>query len=348
MDDLARYHRQMLLPRIGEAGQQRLAASSVLLVGCGALGSVSADLLVRAGVGRLVLIDRDLVEPTNLQRQTLYTEADVGMPKAEAARRRLAAANSGVRIVAHVADFTGDAAEDLAEGPIDAVVDGTDNFETRLVLNDLAVERGVPFVYAGVVGTCGTTMTVIPGRTACLRCLVDVPPPPGALPTCDTAGVFGPTVVMAAAWQASEALRLLVGDDTPGGDLIEFDLWPPRVRRFDMRASRRADCPCCSGRRFDYLRGVAGTRTTTLCGRNSVQVLPQHNGGVDLPALAERLGAHGAIAANEFLVRCELRAEPSDGGGVCMLTVFSDGRAIVSGTLRPERARAIYARYVGS
>ncbi len=338
----------MLLPRVGEAGQQRLAASSVLLVGCGALGSVSADLLVRAGVGRLVLIDRDLVEPTNLQRQTLYTEADLGMPKAEAARRRLAAANSGVRIEAHVADFTGDAAEDLAEGRIDAVVDGTDNFETRLVLNDLAVERGVPFVYAGVVGTCGTTMTVIPGRTPCLRCLVDTPPAPGALPTCDTAGVFGPTVVIAAAWQASEALRLLVGDDTPGGDLIEFDLWPPRVRRFDVRASRRADCPCCNGRRFDYLRGVAGTRTTTLCGRDSVQVLPQHNGGVDLPTLAERLGAHGAIAANEFLVRCELRAEPSDARGVCTLTVFSDGRAIVSGTLRPERARAIYARYVGS
>ncbi len=338
----------MLLPRVGEAGQRRLAASSVLLVGCGALGSVSADLLVRAGVGRLVLIDRDLVEPTNLQRQTLYTETDLGMPKAEAARRRLAAVNSGVAIEAHVADFTGDAAEDLAEGTIDAVVDGTDNFETRLALNDLAVERGVPFVYAGVVGTCGTTMTVIPGRTPCLRCLVDAPPPPGVLPTCDTAGVFGPTVVMAAAWQASEALRLLIGVDALGGELIEFDLWPSRVRRFDLRSSRRADCPCCVGRRFDYLRGVAGTRTTTLCGRNSVQVLPQRNGGVDLPALAGRLVTHGAVAANEFLVRCELGAEPGDGGGACTLTVFSDGRAIVSGTLRAERARAIYAKYVGS
>ncbi|MCW5776473.1 MAG: ThiF family adenylyltransferase [Phycisphaeraceae bacterium] len=348
MADLARYHRQMLLPRIGEAGQRRLAGSSVLLVGCGALGSVSADLLVRAGVGRLVLVDRDVVEPTNLQRQTLYTEADLGAPKAEAARRRLAAVNSGVRVEAHVADFTGDAADDLAEGPLGVLVDGTDNFETRLVLNDLAVSRGVPFVYAGVVGACGTTMTVVPGRTPCLRCLVDAPPPPGSTPTCDTAGVFGPTVVMAAAWQASEALRLLLGDAAPGGDLVEFDLWPPRVRRFDVRGSRRADCPCCVGRRFDYLRGVAATRTTTLCGRNAVQVLPRRNGGVDLPALAGRLGPHGAVAANEFLVRCELGAEPADGGGACSLTVFGDGRAIVSGTLRPERARAIYARYVGS
>jgi adenylyltransferase/sulfurtransferase len=402
-DGLARYHRQMLLPGIGPEGQRRLAASHALLVGCGALGTVIADLLVRAGVGTLTIVDRDIVELTNLQRQTLFDEADAraGSPKAQAAAARLAAINSAVNIRPIVADFGPRNAERIASPAADpagataaatpapgVIVDGTDNFQTRYLINDLCVKHGIPFVYGGAVGTTGMSLTVLPGVTPCLRCLFDQPPPPGTTPTCDTAGVLGPLTALVGAWQASEAIKILAGRaDSASRALLEVDLWSGRIRQLDVSRSRRAGgavgqavhldaagepfsgrgeegavgggCECCVGRRFPYLSGDVAVDTTVLCGRNAVQVMPPLDlvtGRLDLPAMAARLGAggHGSFEATPAMLRGRLRepslasAGTSDGGEGLELTVFPDGRAIVRGTLDPAVARSIYARYVGS
>jgi len=376
----ARYHRQILLPDVGAAGQDRLGGAAALVVGCGALGAAIADHLARAGVGRLVIVDRDVLELTNLQRQVLYDERDVvdGLPKAEAARRRLAAINGTIEIRAHVADFTASNAERLAEGA-DVLVDGLDNFETRYLLNDLAVARGLPYVYGGAVGYGGMGMVVLPGPEArrpgfpagdtglagpCLRCLFPDPPPPGITPTCDTAGVLGPVVAMTAAWQATQTLKLLLGrPDALDRSLWSIDAWTNETRRFDVSASRRADCPCCARGDLDHLGGRVGSRAVTMCGRLAVQVSPGASGdragssaGPDaetgrdtalLDRLAGRLAEHGRFRHNGLLLRGTLDRESASEGGSIELTVFADGRAIVGGTADPERARSIYARYVG-
>jgi molybdopterin-synthase adenylyltransferase len=345
---MRRYHRQMLLPGFGEDGQRRLLASPVLLVGCGALGCAIADLLVRAGVGRLTILDRDVVEQTNLQRQCLFEEADAaaGAPKAEAAARRLAAVNSSVRVEPVVADLNGSNAQRLLEAAAPAVLlDGTDNFETRYLLNDLAVKHGLPYCYGGVVGMSGLRMTVRPRHTPCLRCLFEQPPPPGTMPTCDTAGVFGPLVQMVGSAQSADAIRLLLGaaEDMPA-TLTQIDAWSGTHRVIDVSQSRRADCVCCARRRFEFLESGSGSGTASLCGQNAVQVSPAGAFGqsrLDLRALSDRLQPHGEFEVSRFLLRGELSREPYG------LTVFGDGRAIVRGTDRPEIARAVYARYVG-
>lgn len=355
MDDLHRYHRQMLLPGVGEEGQRLLRESRVLIVGCGALGCAAADLIVRAGVGTVVIIDRDVVEPTNLQRQSLFDESDVaeGLPKAEAARRRLRRINSNVTVEAAVADFNAASAGRLAgvdSGRVPGVIiDGTDNFETRYLLNDLAVKHGVPYAYGGVIGTRGMAMTVLPGKTACLRCIFEEIPPPGSVPTCDTAGVLGPAVQIVAACQAGDALKVLLGrGDLVARSLLEFDLWSNRRRRVETEGLRdRAGCVCCGSRRFEFLEGGIAGATASLCGRNSVQVLPGRDARVDLQALAARLGPHGTFQATPFLVRGTLKRSSVSSGDGLGLTVFADGRAIVHGTDRPEVARSMYARYVG-
>ena len=345
-DDLARYHRQMLLEGIGVEGQRRLLSSHALIVGVGALGCVSADLLARAGVGRITLVDRDVVEVTNLQRQVLFDERDAAdaVPKAEAARRRLAAVNSEIEIHAVVADFEHRRAEKIALGGLlgrpDAILDGTDNFETRYLLNDLAVKHGVPYCYAGAVATTGMAMIIVPGETPCLRCLFEEPPPAGSAPTCDTVGVLGATVAITGAYQAGEAIKILSGNaGRLSGSLLEFDQWANTRRRLDIGAMKRDDCPCCAHKRFEYLGGERAGSTVGLCGQNAVQVACGTEGRVDLDALAARLRAHGAFERTAFLVRGEV-----EGLG---LTVFGDGRAIVSGTDRPDLARSIYAKYVG-
>lgn len=377
--DVSRYHRQMLLPGFGEAGQRRLANASVLIVGSGALGSVSAELLCRAGVGRLVLVDRDVVEPTNLQRQVLFDEADAeaATPKAEAARRRLAAINSEIRVEAHVSDLDHRNAEALAgigpdaDGPpVDVVVDGTDNFATRFLVNDLCCKHGLPYCYGGAVGTTGSAMCILP-RTADgsapwenvddgeqpadlatpdLTCLLPEPPPPGRGPTCDTAGVLGPAVGMVANFQAAQCLKMLLGcwRDVERR-MLQLDLWRNTLRLVDVsRFAQDAIDP--ADRAYPHLEGRHAERTTSLCGRNAVQIARRdRNVGrgdastVDLQALAHRLASQGPVKHNPSL----LRALIHEGEERYELSVFPDGRAIIRGTTDPARARSLYARYVG-
>jgi molybdopterin/thiamine biosynthesis adenylyltransferase len=368
---LDRYHRQMLLAEIGEAGQRRLREASVLIVGCGALGSASAELLARAGVGELHLVDRDLVEPTNLQRQLLYgdDDADRGRPKAEAARARLEAINREVRVRAWVDDFSPENARDYADG-VDLLIDGLDNFETRFILNDLAVEQGVPYCYGGAVGTAGMAMTILPRRlgeplasrrrprgslypdaaaTPCLRCLFPTLPPPGSSPTCDTAGVLGTVTATVAARQATDALKLLTGNHARiARGLWSIDLWAGTSHFAAIGHGPDEACPCCGDRRFEHLEAGAGGGATVLCGRNAVQVRPAGAGPIDLEALAARLAPHGAFARTGDLLRGEFAGERGDAGEAIELTVFADGRAIVRGSTEIERARAVYARYVGA
>ena len=339
-----RYHRQTLLPEIGREGQARLARSTVAVVGVGALGSSSADLIARAGVGRLILIDRDIVEPTNLQRQTLYTEADanVGLAKAKAARSRLTQVNSAIEIEAHAADLSPENAEDLLE-PADLIIDGTDNFETRYLLNDFAVDAEIPLVLGGGVATRGTVLPIIPHRGPCLRCLHDTLPK--QTETCDTAGVLGPIVAMIGARQASLALRILTeGVDTLPIQLESYDAWTGEARSIDLTDARDPDCVCCGKGQHEFLDGKGVGRTVRLCGRNAVQVTPASVGRIDLAAVTDRLRNAGTVTALEGMVRAVI-SDQSEGG--FEMTVFSDGRAIVKGTEEPARARSIYARYVG-
>lgn len=348
---LSRYSRQMLLPDIGPEGQQTLLGSHILLVGCGALGCASADLLARAGVGHITIVDRDIVELSNLQRQCLFDERDAteGLPKAHAAQRRLAAINSSITINAVVADFNYTNAAQLA-ADASILVDGTDNFQTRYLLNDLAVSLNRPYAYGGVVGTRGMQMTILPGKTACMRCLFDQMPAPGTTPTCDTAGVLGAAVSIVAACQACDTIKLLLGrEDLLASSLLEFDLWGNQRRRIDLAKARNAQCLCCASHEFEFLNGDRVDATTTLCGQNAVQVLPARNGAtLDLDALAGRLAAHGQFEANRFLLRGRLNNERNDDGQSLLLTVFADGRAIVTGTKRPEAAKSIVAKYIGA
>ena len=341
-----RYHRQKLLPQIGAAGQERLAKGRVLIVGCGALGCAQADLLVRAGIGHMRLVDRDVVEPTNLQRQTLYAEADVGASKAHAAAARLAAINSGVNTEPHATDLTPDNAEALAKG-CHAILDGTDNFETRFLLNDVSVKLGVPYVYGGVIASRGMAATFVPGQTPCLRCILPEPPPAGSVPTCDTAGVLGPTVSIVAAQQAADAMKVLLGRfDLLGGTLLDFDLFNNTRRRLALEdlAADRASCRCCGAHRFDFLEGDHAASALALCGRDAVQVTPSAGGMVEMDDLGQRLAAHGPIRRVGPL----LKAEASQGTKKYALTIFPDGRAIIGGTEDLAEARSVYAKLIGA
>ncbi len=341
-----RYSRQVLFAHIGEAGQRRLLASRAALVGCGALGTAVANLLVRAGVGRLRLIDRDFVEPSNLQRQTLFDEADAqaALPKAIAAERRLRAINSGVVVEGVVADLTSRNAEELLAGH-DLILDGTDNFETRFLVNDAAVKLGLPWIYGAVVGSYGVTMTIRPGATACLACLLetgggaaDSQRAPQAEDTCDTVGVLASAAGVIASIEAAEAMKLLVGtQETEGARLVSFDVWSGKYQ--SVGVARDPECRACVRRDFRYLQGQAQPRVT-MCGRDSVQI-HEKSRSLDLPAISQRLSAVAAdVRQNDFLLR--FRVAPHE------ITVFADGRAIIKGTRDPAIARSLYARYLGS
>lgn len=363
-DNLGRYHRQVLLPGFGAEGQRRLLAAHAMIVGCGALGGMIADLLARAGVGTLSIIDRDLVDLTNLHRQVLYEEADAeaGFPKAEAARARLARINGDVTIHAHVDDFSHRNAERylLAAKP-DVILDGLDNFQARYILNDLAVKHGLPYIYGGAVGTTGMSMAVLPETsqwtadhvTPCLRCIFPDAPPPGSSPTCDTAGILGPVAAMIASHQATQALKLLSGNvDALDRSLLSIEAWGNQTRRIDLSAARDAEaCPCCGHRQFDHLEGRAGGDAVHLCGSNAVQITAGQNDEadcIDLEALAARLAPHGRFSTNRFLLRGVLVDETNDAGEPYELTVFRNGRTIIRGTDRLDVARSIHARYIGS
>jgi adenylyltransferase/sulfurtransferase len=332
---MERYSRQILFEGIGAEGQRRLGESRALVVGCGALGSAQVEMLARAGLGRLRVVDRDFVEESNLQRQTMFTERDARerAPKAAAVQRRVAEINSDVECEALVADVNQSNVERLVEG-CDVVLDGTDNFATRFLLNDACVKRGVAWVYGAAVGSYGVTMTIRPHVTPCLRCVFGEVPAAGSAPTCDTAGVIMPVIAFVAAAQVTEALKLLTGN----AESLHGDVWRNEWRRITV-GEPAPDCPACALGRFESLEAEAGELATVLCGRNAVQVSPRGAGRLDLAALAARLSAAGEVKSNEYLVR--LRA------GEYELTVFGDARAIVRGTDDPVTARTVYARYVG-
>jgi adenylyltransferase/sulfurtransferase len=341
--DLRRYARQMIHPAIGEAGQRALGGARVLIVGCGALGTHVADTLTRAGVGFLRIVDRDFVDLHNLQRQVLFDEDDLarGLPKALAAAEKLRRINSDVTIEPIVDDANAGNIQALVEG-IELIVDGTDNFETRYLLNDVAARAGIPWVYGGVLATYGMTLTILPGETACLRCLFPDPPPPGAAPTCETAGVLAPAVALIAAIEAAEAIKILVGArGAVNRELLAIDIWRLSVDR--LPAARQIACPTCGDgpRVYPFLDLAAASRTVALCGRNAVQITLAAPAALALPDLAARLRPAGEVRHNEHL----LRFRPIEGGQE--LVIFPNGRAIVHGTDETRLARSLYARYVG-
>ncbi len=340
--ELARYERQTRFAPLGVEGQQRLAASSALLIGCGALGSHLADMLVRAGLGRLRIVDRDFLELSNLQRQTLFDEQDLAdqLPKAVAAASRLGRINSQVSIEPVVVDVDHRNIAQLAAG-VDLILDGTDNFETRYLINDLAVRESIPWIFAGVVGASGQVMTIVPGQTPCLRCLMPGPPSAGDAQTCETAGILGPAVGMIASLEALEAIKILSGhSESINRLLVVIDLWDNRLRQIDLAPlGEKADCPACHRREFAWLSGERAGQSAVLCGRGAVQLTPRERQDCDLAALASRLSGVGRVTRNAYLLRLAV-----DG---YQLTLFPDGRAIISGTDDVSQARAVYARYIG-
>ena len=336
-----RYSRQILFGGIGAEGQQAIARARVAIVGCGALGSMQAMLLVRAGVGAVRLIDRDFVEESNLQRQLLYDEDDARtlQPKAVAAARHLRAANSQVSIEGLVDDLNPATIDRLLDGA-DIILDATDNFDARYLLNDYAVKSGTPWIYGACVGSYGVTFPILPNETACLRCIFESAPPPGVTPTCDTAGVLGAIVGVVASLQSVEALKLAAGRRAAlNRKIVMLDLWQSS---YDELGLPDADprCPCCGERRFDYLEGREGSETSTLCGRDAVQIRARGGTTLDLDALAGRLAPLGRVERTPFLLRADIDA--------WRLTVFGDGRAIIGGTDDPAVAKSVYARYIGS
>jgi molybdopterin-synthase adenylyltransferase len=338
MDFPDRYSRQVLFPGIGADGQKRLAAARVAIVGCGATGACVSGLLARAGVGHLRIIDRDYVEPSNLQRQSLFDEADAAesLPKAVAAARKIAAFNSQVEVQAEVADLTPGNIHALLQEQ-DLFLDATDNFETRFLLNDFAVQQGTPWIYAAAVAAYVATMNVIPGETACLACLFPAPPH-GTVETCDTAGILNSAVNLVGSIQATEALKFLVGArDQLRRTLFSCDLWS-NDRAEVAAAHPRADCRTCVQREFVYLAGQSRPQIT-LCGRNSVQI-HERNRPVDFAEMSGKLRPHGDVKHNDFVLK--FRRDPYE------ITLFPDGRAIIKGTTDTAVARSLYARFVGS
>jgi adenylyltransferase/sulfurtransferase len=342
MSNLERYSRQVRFAGIGEDGQRKLLAARVTLCGCGALGTVAASALVRAGVGHLRIIDRDFIETNNLQRQVLFDENDVAenLPKAEAAVRKLRKVNSTVHlepVVAHV--DRGNIAELVQDA--DVILDGTDNFEIRYLINDVAVKFGKPWVYGGCLGSHGQTMTILPGQTPCLRCVFEAAPAPGEGGTCDTAGILSPVVNIIASFQVAEALKILTGrHEQINKELIFIDVWENISRRIKIAPLRdRADCRCCRHRRFDWFDGAHGSHATYLCGRNAVQVSHRAPHPLNFAQLAMSLETAGKVTYNEYLLRFETNGYH--------FTVFPDGRAIIKGTEDGDRARSLYAQYIG-
>ena len=338
-----RYSRQILFEGIGAEGQRQLAASRVVIVGCGATGSAVAALLARSGVGTLRIIDRDYVEPSNLQRQTLFDESDAAdsLPKATAAARKISGFNSQIVIESHVADLTPSNIEPLFSG-MQLVLDGTDNFETRYLINDFAVKAGLPWIYAAAVGSYGATMNILPGETACLACIFPGPPK-GTLETCDTAGILNTVVNLVASIQATEALKLLLSLEKPDAltalrrTLLSFDLWSNQ--RSEIAAGQPLPgCRVCANRDFVHLAGEHRPHIT-LCGRNSVQIHERER-DVNFVEMSARLTPHGTVRHTEFVLKFWRETYE--------MTLFRDGRAIIKGTTDTKIARSLYARFVGT
>jgi adenylyltransferase/sulfurtransferase len=330
-------------PKIGETGQQRLLASSAVVVGAGAVGAAVADQLARSGVGRLAIVDRDVLEESNLGRQGLYTEWDAGrlLPKAIALAGHLRAINPGIAIEPVAANLGPDNVEAVLGGAA-IILDGTDNLETRYLLNDFAVREGKPWIYGGCVGSRGIVAAIVPGKTACFRCVYPDPPPPGALETCETAGIIAPAANLVASLEVAEALKILVGDEASVRRAwLSVELWPFRMIEVGGAGpGPRADCPCCGSRSFPFLEARLGGMTATLCGRDAVHVTPARAARANLDQLAARLETLGRVRRHEYVL--VFTAGPHE------ITVFEDGRALIKGTSDAAAARSLYDRYVGS
>lgn len=342
-----RYSRQIFFQPIGIEGQKRLSESCALVIGCGATGSASAGMLARAGAGRLRVVDRDFLEETNLQRQSLFDEEDLktGLPKAVLAEKNLGKINSSIKVEGVVADVNPSNIEALASGA-DVILDGTDNFETRFLLNDYAVKTRTPWVYAACIGSQGMLMNVIPGETPCLRCLMETSPPAGTIPTCETAGILGPIAQLIGSIQAAEAVKILTGHrEFLVKDLLRVDTWVWTLQRLDLSDARLDNCPVCRLGRYDFLQVRSGVMTASLCGSNAVQIVPTNGMKIGLEELASRLNKLSEledVTRNKFLLRFKVRPKNVD------VVVFSDGRAIVQGTKEPSLARGLYSKYIGT
>ena len=335
----SRYSRQILFQPIGPEGQEALDRSRVAVVGLGALGTVLSTQLARAGVGFLRLIDRDIIEPSNLQRQTLYDEADAkdALPKAAAARDKLMRANSAITVEAVIADVTWRNAEDLL-GDVDVILDGTDNFQIRYLINDVAVKRNIAWAYGGAVSSYGTAAFLRPDETPCLACLFGSDQG-GGHDTCDTVGVIAPIVSVIASYQVAETLKYLTGRlERMAPGLLTVDVWNNEWRtiRFPARSSA---CPCCTKRQFSHLAAQTDALALSMCGRRTVQVKPATPLQLPLTALGRRLASVGRVHTNDYLLRCDL--------GDAQISVFADGRALIHGVDDPAQARSLYARYIG-
>lgn len=336
-----RYSRQTLFPEIGRDGQEKLLSSSVLLVGCGALGAAHAETLARAGVGSLRIVDRDFVEFSNLQRQSLFSENDAKerLPKVIAAKNRLLEVNSEIEVEATVADVNHSNIENLIQGS-DLILDGTDNFQTRYLINDACVKHNKTWIYGAAVSSYGVTMTIIPQVTPCLRCIFEEMPDAGSSPTCDTAGVIQPIISIVSAVQTTEALKILVGKaESLHQSLMQFDVWQNDWRKIKLGAPN-ADCKTCGQRNFEFLEAENVEFSAVLCGRDAIQISPLTATNLDLQALAQRLKTLGEVKQNEYLVRLKY--------DIFELTVFRDARAIIRGTDDVSAARSIYARLIGN
>lgn len=342
-DGIGRYDRQARFEEIGTAGQGKLASGRALICGCGALGSTISSILARAGIGFLRIVDRDFVEVTNLQRQMLFDESDAksGIPKAIAASEKLARVNSEIFIEPVVADLTSSNISSLA-GDVDVILDGTDNFATRFLINDFAVKHGKPWIYGGCVGAEGHSMTILPGETACLACLMSDAPAPGALPTCDTAGILAAAASVIGSIQANEAIKLLSENRAAvNRNLLMLDLWRCQFRTLDLsRLLETADCRTCRQRRFDWLDGSRSEATAVLCGRNAVQINASASASISFDEIARRLAGIGEVVRNPYLLRVSVDEY--------ILTLFQDGRMIISGTDDVSVARSLHAKYIGA
>jgi adenylyltransferase/sulfurtransferase len=341
-----RYRRQIAFAGVGEPGQKKLANATVAICGVGALGSASAERLCRAGIGTLILVDRDWVEWDNLPRQTLYTELDAHSvkPKAIALAEHLREINSEANLLTHVCDLHSENIQELFS-KADCIVDGTDNFETRFLINDFACKQSIPWFHAGIVGASGQSLSIVPGATPCFRCLLPDAPPAEQMQTCDSAGVLGPAVGMIANWQALEVMKFILGGSSAiDGSLRVFDLWRGDVRKLSIArrvATTQEDgCIACVQHRYEFLTGEQGTRAKPMCGRNAVQIQTSRSEPLDLQTVAQRLRAECTVDVNPYMMRFQL-----DG---IQWTVFHDGRAILTGTEDPDEARKLYARRIGT
>lgn len=335
-----RYSRQELFSPIGKEGQARIRQKSVMIVGAGALGAASAEALTRAGVKRLVIVDRDYVDWTNLQRQQLYSEKDAEnqLPKVIAAKNRLTEINSEVEIEAHVMDMGIEEAEELVKG-IDLIMDATDNFETRLLINDLAQKHRVPWVYGACVGSYGISFTILPGEGPCLNCFLEKIPANGQ--TCDTAGIIAPAVQMVAAFQTTEALKILVEDlKSVRKGIVTFDLWNNQQMALNMEKAKKPNCPSCGeNATYPYLEKSSELKAAVLCGRDTVQIRPSTNKDLDFKSVEKALFDHGNVHSNGYLLSFQ--------NGPMRMVLFKDGRALIHGTKSTAEAKSLYHKYLG-